>query len=162
MWIKEKMIESEWITGNGDLTAVHTVRDKVFVKEQKIAPERVRDSYDGQAVHLLITVDGQAAATGRIYHDGSHFRIGRICVLKEFRRQGIGDLATRLLLYKAFMFAEEVRISAQQYLADFYGKFGFEAVGKPFMEENIPHINMVLEKEKCVFPSKCGGEEQGT
>jgi len=154
------MIESEWITGNKDLAAVHKIREKVFVEEQHIAPEKVRDGYDELAVHLLVFVDGEAAATGRIYHDGSHFRMGRLCVLKQFRGQGIGDLATRLLLYKVFMYADELHISAQAYLKDFYQKFGFETIGDPFMEENIPHINMVLLKEKCIFPSKCGGEER--
>lgn len=154
------MIANEWITGNGDLRAVHAIREKVFVAEQNIAPERVADAYDEQAVHLLVYVDGVAAATGRIYHDGSHFRIGRLCVLKEFRGQGIGDLAARLLLFKAFMYAGEVHISAQAYLEDFYKKFGFETVGGPFMEEGISHVNMVVTKEKCVFPSKCGEERQ--
>lgn len=154
------MIENEWITGDQDLTAVHAIRDKVFGEEQKISPEKIRDAYDAQAVHLLIYVDGKAVATGRIYHDGSQFRMGRICVLKEYRGQGIGDLAVRLLLYKAFQFANRLYISAQAYLEDFYKKFGFETVGEPFLEEEIPHVNMVLYKEKCVFPSKCGGEEQ--
>ncbi len=154
------MIENEWIKGNKDLTAVHAIREKVFVIEQHITPEHVRDLFDEQAVHLLVFVDGEAAATGRIYHDGSHFRMGRLCVLKQYRGQGIGDLATRLLLYKAFLYASELHISAQAYLEDFYKKFGFERVGEPFSEENIPHINMVLKKENCVFPSKCGGEER--
>lgn len=156
------MVENEWITGNKDLTAVHAIREKVFTQEQQIAPERVRDLYDEQAMHLLVTVDGEAAATGRIYFDGSHFHMGRLCVLKQYRGQGIGDLATRLLLYKAFQYANELHISAQAYLEGFYKKFGFESVGEPFLEENIPHINMVLTKEKCVFPSKCGGEERQT
>lgn len=154
------MIENEWITGNGDLTAVHAIREKVFVDEQRVAPEKVRDLYDAQAVHLLIYVDGAAVATGRIYHDRSHFRIGRLCVLKQYRGQRIGDLALRLLLHKVFMYANEVHIDAQAYLSDFYKKFGFEAVGEPFMEENIAHVHMVLTKEKCVFPSKCGREER--
>jgi predicted GNAT family N-acyltransferase len=153
------MIENEWITGNGDLTAVHAIREKVFVKEQKIDPQRVRDAFDEQAVHLLIFVDGEPVATGRIYHDGTHFGIGRICVLKEYRGQGIGDLAVRLLLYKAFHYANEVHIHAQQYLEAFYAKFGFEAEGKPYLRGDIPHIDMVLTKEKCVFPSACGKEE---
>ena len=57
-------------------------------------------------------------------------------------------------------FANRLYISAQKYLEDFYKKFGFETVGEPFLEEEIPHVDMVLYKEKCVFPSKCCGEEQ--
>ena len=89
------------------------------------------------------------------------FKIGRLCVLKEYRGpEGLGDLAIRLLLYKAFTWANEVTIGAQQYLEDFYGKFGFKRVGEPYFEENIPHIEMKLKKENCVYPSACKEEHE--
>lgn len=152
------MITNEWIPGNQNPAIVYEIRKKVFVEEQRCDPSRERDCFDEQAMHLIVTVDGVAVGTGRIYHDGRHFKIGRLCVLKEYRGQGIGDLAIRLLLYKVFGYAGEVHIGAQKYLENFYGKFGFQKYGEEYMEENIPHINMVLYKEKCVYPSKCGGE----
>jgi ElaA protein len=36
-----------------------------------------------------------------------------------------------------------VRISAQSRLRRFYGEFGFEAVGEDYMEDGIPHIEML-------------------
>ncbi len=153
------MITNEWIPGSQKPEIAYEIRKKVFVDEQHCDPAREQDYFDEQAMHLIVTVDGVAAATGRIYHDGAHFRIGRLCVLSEFRGQGIGDLAIRLLLYKAFQFAGEVHIGAQKYLEKFYAKFGFERYGEEYLDENIPHIHMVLYKEKCVFPSKCGGKE---
>jgi ElaA protein len=35
-----------------------------------------------------------------------------------------------------------IRISAQAHLAAFYGGFGFETVGAPYGEDNIPHVQM--------------------
>ena len=154
MWI-ENMVTNEWIPGNQNPAIAYEIRKKVFVEEQHCDPAREQDSFDPQAMHLIVTVDDTAAATGRIYHDGARFKIGRLCVLPEFRGQGIGDLAIRLLLFKVFGYAGEVHIGAQKYLKDFYGKFGFQEYGEEYTEENIPHINMVLYKEKCVYPSKC-------
>ncbi len=37
-----------------------------------------------------------------------------------------------------------IRISAQSYLEKFYGSFGFKTVSEPYMEDNIPHVEMLL------------------
>ena len=152
------MITNEWIPGTKNPVTAYEIRRKVFVEEQGCDTQRERDSFDSQAVHLVVYVEGRAAGAGRIYYDGAHFRIGRLCVLPEFRGQGIGDLALRLLLLKAFSFAGEVQISAQKYLESFYGKFGFQKFGEDYLDENIPHIDMKLKKEDCVYPSKCKEE----
>jgi ElaA protein len=36
-----------------------------------------------------------------------------------------------------------IRISAQAYLLNFYGKLGFMAVSEPYDEDGIPHVEMV-------------------
>ena len=35
-----------------------------------------------------------------------------------------------------------IRISAQTHLARFYAAFGFDTVGEPYAEDNIPHVQM--------------------
>jgi len=35
-----------------------------------------------------------------------------------------------------------IRISAQAHLAKFYGEFGFASIGEPYLEDNIPHVEM--------------------
>ena len=35
------------------------------------------------------------------------------------------------------------RISAQKYLKKFYNKFGFKEIGKEYLEDGIPHIEMI-------------------
>jgi Predicted acyltransferase len=150
------MITNEWILGSQDPEKAFEIRRKVFVEEQGCNPDLDVDCFDAQAVHLLVYVDRLPVATGRIYYDGAHFRIGRLCVLKEYRGQGIGDLAIRLLLLKAFSWANDIHIGAQKYAKDFYTRFGFKEYGEEYLDENIPHIHMKLRKEDCVFPSKCG------
>ena len=38
---------------------------------------------------------------------------------------------------------QDIRLSAQCYLEQFYRDFGFESVGKSYLEDGIPHIAMV-------------------
>ena len=39
--------------------------------------------------------------------------------------------------------ANDIKISAQEYLKEFYENFGFEKVSELYLEDNIPHIAML-------------------
>ena len=67
------------------------------------------------------------AGTGRlIINDESRFQIGRVCVLKEARGQGLGDLVVRMLLYRALeLGAGEIWLGAQLPAVGFYARYGF-------------------------------------
>ena len=153
------MITNQWICGSGDLTDVMAVRENVFVSEQGFAPEDEFDLFDEQAMHVVIYDDGCPIGTGRLYHDGKTFRIGRICVAKEERGQGVGDLLMRLLLMKAFEYKpSRVLIDAQERVRGFYENFGFTVNGDAREEAGIRHVPMCVTKETLVFKSGCGKE----
>ena len=153
------MITSAFIPGTEDISEPFAIRKEVFVEEQSISEEEEFDDYDAQALHLIVYVDEQPAATGRIWHDGKAFHIGRFAVLKRFRGQKIGDLALRLLLYKSFSSgAQAVEISAQTYIVPLYKKFGFKEYGEEYIEAGIPHIAMKVGKDEVVYPSACQGQ----
>lgn len=153
------MITSAFIPGTQNLDEPFAIRREVFLEEQNIPEEEEFDEFDAQALHLIVYVDEQPAATGRIWHDGHTFRIGRLAVLKTFRGQKIGDLALRLLLFKAFSSgAEAVEISAQTYIVPLYKKFGFKEYGEEYVEAGIAHIAMKVGKDEVVYPSACRGE----
>lgn len=153
------MITSAFIPGSEDLSEPFSIRREVFVEEQGIAEDKVFDGFDAQALHLIVYVDEQPAATGRIWHDGESFRIGRLAVLKRLRGQKLGDLALRLLLYKAFSSgAESLKISAQKSAVPFYKKFGFCEYGEEYMEAGLAHMAMQVGKDEVVYPSACHGD----
>ena len=150
------MLTNEWIAGSADLTVPLKLRDEVFTKEQGATAED-HDQLDAQALHLVLYDDDVPIATGRIYHDGHTFCIGRCCVKKEERGTGIGDLLIKLLLLKTFEYnPSQIRIHAQTQAQDFYRRYGFTADGEPFLEAGIPHIEMYVDKEKLLIPSQCG------
>jgi ElaA protein len=41
--------------------------------------------------------------------------------------------------------AQPIRIGAQAHLQAFYEQHGFADVGKPYMEDGIPHIEMLRQ-----------------
>lgn len=155
------MITNEWILGSGDLSVPRAIRRKVFIEEQQVDEKEEMDALDSQSMHLVIYDDRQPIATGRIWHDGQTFRIGRCCVLAKMRGQGIGDLLVKLLLLKSFEFSpSEVRVDAQTHVQGFYERYGFQKAGNKFIKAGIPHISMSICKETLVFPSKCGHEKR--
>ncbi|MBL8501676.1 MAG: GNAT family N-acetyltransferase [Nitrosomonas sp.] len=124
-------------------TALRAVRTAVFIREQQIPEELEWDQFDAVSVHALaVNNTGQPVGTARLLPDG---HIGRMAVLKEWRGQGLGSaLLTTLLrvLIKRRQF--EAQLHAQTSAIPFYKKFGFQVVGKEFMEAGIPHIKMTL------------------
>ncbi|MES2889746.1 MAG: GNAT family N-acetyltransferase, partial [Pseudomonadota bacterium] len=41
---------------------------------------------------------------------------------------------------------QRVRLSAQTHLTAFYASLGFEVVGEPYLDAQIPHIEMVSRR----------------
>lgn len=153
------MISSVFIPGTKDVKDAFEIRREVFIIEQSCPEQEEFDSFDEQALHLVVYVDGAPAATARIWHDGTSFRVGRIAVRKQYRGQKIGDLAVRVSIYKTFLMgAQSIKISAQKYILPLYRKFGFKEYGKEYMEAGIPHMAMQVTKDEVVYPSACHKE----
>ena len=140
------MITGKWITGQQDLTDALEIRQKVFVQEQGFPAETERDAFDAQAMHALMFDGETPVATGRLYFDGAKLFLGRICVLKEYRGQSIGDLMTRLMILRGFDFAKEIYLHAQLQAQGFYERYGFRAEGEPFLEEGQENVLIRLKK----------------
>ena len=72
--------------------------------------------------------------------------IGRVVTSPTARRTGAGKLLMReSIAWCARLYGEApIKISAQVYLIRFYESFGFEKVGAEYLEDDIPHVGMVL------------------
>jgi len=69
--------------------------------------------------------------------------LGRVAVRAEYRRLGLGrDVMSRALVFCDSRWPA-VRLSAQLYLKPFYESLGFTAVGESYLEDDIPHIEML-------------------
>lgn len=126
-----------WAEFGADALAVRTA---VFVREQGIPLELEHDERDAQAVHCVAYRGRRPVGTGRLLPEG---RIGRMAVLSDERRSGIGRrILGELVAVAAARGDREVELHAQQYVASFYAAQGFAPVGDTYYEAGIPHVTM--------------------
>jgi ElaA protein len=133
-----------------ELYAVMALRQEVFVVEQRCAYLDA-DGYDPRAAHLWATGEGGAypIAYCRIFPAGVKYpeaSVGRVVTSPAARRTGAG----RGLMAEALRVMDRdagataaVRISAQSYLQRFYESFGFAVASEPYLEDDIPHVEML-------------------
>ncbi len=126
------------------LPLARPVREEVFVAEQKVPLELEWDEWDEPSDHAVARdASGRAIGTARLLPDG---RIGRMAVLREWRRRGVGAALMEALLQKAReQSLSRVTLHAQTHAAGFYRRLGFSERGGEFWEAGIPHVEMTLE-----------------
>ena len=117
------------------------IRFAIFVGEQNVPHDIELDEMDAKSLHAVAFDEaGKAVGTGRLLPEG---RIGRMAVLKEWRRRGVGaDLLEALLGEARRRGLAEVTLSAQLQAAEFYRAHGFVAEGKVYEEAGILHQAM--------------------
>ena len=134
-----------------DLYAILNARQEVFAVEQNCAYLDA-DGIDQKSWHFIGWIDNQGkrelAAYLRVPHPGvkyAELSIGRVLTTKVARGTGLGQELMRWALKKIEEKypGQAIRISAQQYLERFYGGFGFKTVSAPYLEDNIPHVEML-------------------
>ena len=123
------------------------LRSEVFVVEQNCVYQDI-DGKDKHALHVLGYKNNSLVAYTRIFKPGEYFEeasIGRV-VVKENERQhryGYDIMKASIHAVKAHYNQTQIRISAQKYLKTFYNNLGFMEVGEEYLEDGIPHINML-------------------
>jgi ElaA protein len=132
---------------NHELYALLKLRSLVFVVEQNCVFQDMDDK-DQQSLHLLGFEDGILAAYSRLLPAGVSYNeasIGRVVTDPAFRRKGAGKelmLASIDKLEEVFG-KQPIRIGAQLYLEAFYTAFGFHTNSDVYIEDGIPHIEML-------------------
>lgn len=135
----------EYSIEEGDWAAlgpqVGPVRECVFVGEQGVPADMEYDEADPVSWHVLARgPDGGVIGTGRLLPDG---HIGRMAVLPEWRRKGVGtELLCRLMEAARERGITDLVLHAQLAAVGFYRRLGFEPRGKEFIEAGIPHLVM--------------------
>jgi ElaA protein len=131
-----------------ELYAIMQLRNEVFIVEQNCVYQDA-DNKDKYAFHLMCRIDEKLIAYTRIippgiaYHEAS---IGRVVTSPSVRNTGIGRVLMEKSIEELYSLFGKVtiRIGAQLYLKKFYHSLGFEPTGDIYLEDNIEHIEMVL------------------
>jgi ElaA protein len=130
-----------------DLYSLLKLRVDVFVVEQECAYPEL-DGKDVDALHLRLLAGDELLASVRLIlpvKTSDSVKIGRVVVSPSQRGKGLGvDLMNEAIAECERLFPTyRIALSAQSHLHAFYGSFGFESVSEEYLEDGIPHIDMV-------------------
>jgi len=130
-----------------ELYAVLAARIAVFVVEQD-CPYQDLDGLDADAQHLIAWIDDDVAGYLRLLAPGTRFgepSLGRILTTSPARGTGLGrELVAKGIDRAGELYpAQPIRISAQAHLSKFYGSFGFVVASEQYLEDDIPHVEML-------------------
>jgi ElaA protein len=124
------------------------LRNEVFIVDQK-CPYQDIDNKDQYSYHLFAEDERKTiCAYLRILDKGQTFdqlSIGRVIIRKDQRSTGLG----KRMMLRAIEFVEntlkehEIKIEAQAHLQNFYSAVGFTPCSDRYLEDEIPHIDMV-------------------
>ena len=132
-----------------DTKTLHNIfllRSEVFVVEQECAYQDI-DGKDFKSIHIIGKKKDEIIAYSRIMILNNEFcSIGRVLVKKGLRKKGIGIKLMKKSIEEATKenYKRKIKISAQEYLKKFYTNLGFTYTGKSYLEDGIPHIEMVF------------------
>ncbi len=129
-----------------ELYGILQLRSEVFVVEQNCVYQDV-DGFDLNAHHVLALIESQVVAYARLLPPGAKYpdaSMGRVVSHASVRGTGIGKLLMHTALSHCDLLWPEaaITISAQAYLEKFYQSLGFDTQSEPYLEDDIPHIEM--------------------
>lgn len=132
------------VKNDKELQDAYQVRTTVFVDEQQVPPEEEIDQYEKDATHFVLYTGNEPIGAGRLRDVDGYAKVERICVLKSYREQGVGqkimDKIEETAIAQGFT---KFKLNAQTTAEAFYKKLGYETVSGEFLDAGIPHVTMV-------------------
>ena len=132
-----------------ELYEILQLRSEVFVVEQDCVYQDL-DGKDQKSLHVFGYKNDKIVAYTRIFKPGDYFKnasIGRVVVAASERKYGYGHylMEASITAIKTHFKVEKITISAQVYLKKFYESHDFIQVGEDYLEDGIPHIEMLRD-----------------
>ena len=133
-----------------ELYTILQLRNEVFVVEQNCIYQDA-DSKDSISFHLSGWDGVNLVAYCRILPPGVSYieaSIGRVVSSPQYRNKGYGkQLMNEAIIHTLAQFeCNTIKISAQLYLQKFYEQLGFVKLSDSYLEDNIPHIEMLFSR----------------
>jgi ElaA protein len=133
-----------------ELYAILQLRNEVFVVEQN-CPYQDADDKDQKSYHFMGWDGATLVAYTRIIPQGISYTeasIGRVVTSPKYRGSGAGKQLMEQSIYNTLQLfnCTQIKIGAQLYLKKFYEALGFVQSSDEYLEDNIPHIEMLLTK----------------
>ena len=129
-----------------ELYRILRARAEIFVVEQDCVYQDL-DNKDLNAWHVWFEDDDGVAAYCRVLDKGVSYEgegsIGRVITVKRGTGLGYKVMMEGIRVAEEKFGQTSLRISAQEYAQGFYEKCGFVRVSEPYLEDDIPHVQML-------------------
>lgn len=127
-----------------ELYEILRARAEIFVVEQNCVYQDL-DGIDYESLHVFAEEGGKVTAYLRaFYKDEDTVQMGRVLTLRHGEGLGGKLLREGIAQIRARMRPAKICIDAQCYATGFYEREGFRICSEEFLEDGIPHVQMVL------------------
>lgn len=132
--------DADWASEKNTLSNIRRI---VFIVEQGVPRDEEWDGRDEESCHFIaVSEDDRPIGTARLLPEG---QIGRMAVVSEYRRKGVGRVLLEAAVEKArHLGFERVFLHAQTHALSFYEGCGFKPFGDEFEEAGIAHREMEM------------------
>jgi len=138
-------INIKLVTSNKDKKICFSIRQKVFIEEQKIDKKIESDDDRIESICFLASIRDIYVGTARYRQTDIGIKLERFAVLKSYRYLGVGKSLVHYMV-KYLKNESYIYLYAQHNVIDFYSKLGFDAIGNRFKEAEIPHQKMIYNQ----------------
>jgi len=136
--IQHTLTKATWLEHQAQLRGL---RNKINVLELRTPRHVEFDEKDASAQHVLVCMEDDVIACGRLTRTGV---ISRICVLQSHRGLGVGAQILEALVSLADASnMSDVSISSTLATVEFYTQYGFKPQGNVFMQGGLPRQHVV-------------------
>ncbi|MCY7979780.1 GNAT family N-acetyltransferase [Bacillus inaquosorum] len=142
------------ITSEHDLHTAFEIRKTVFVEEQGCPVSDEFDEFDTlreDCRHILVYHENKPVGTARVRIVEHVGKLERICILKPYRKFGLGkvivDALERIVKEQGI---SAFKLHGQTQAAGFYEKLGYQTASEEFILDGIPHVLMTKKDDSCL------------
>ena len=141
------LLDIRFTQNNKDMLSCLDLRRTVFIEEQNVPENEEVDGDDPDCDHILLTVSDMPVGAARLKYYNDFIKVQRVCVLKNYRGQGIGSKIINFIIRHVEKNAirSSVRLGSQIHAIEFYKRLGFIEFGEEYLDAGILHKDMEFQ-----------------
>ena len=140
-------LDIRFIQNSKDMLSCLELRRTVFIEEQNVPENEEVDGDDPDCDHILLTVSDIPVGAARLKYYNDFIKVQRVCVLKNYRGQGIGSKIINFIIRHVEKndIRSSVRLGSQIHALEFYKRLGFIEFGEEYLDAGILHKDMEFQ-----------------
>jgi len=138
------VIDIKFTQNDREMLSCLSLRRTVFIGEQNVPENEEVDGDDPNCDHILLTISDDPVGAARLKYYDNFVKVQRVCVLKNYRGQGIGSNIINFIIkhIEKNDIRNSVRLGSQIHALEFYKGLGFVEFGEEYLDAGILHKDM--------------------